>query len=289
MTLLQSALISILAIMITCPPTSARAWASELETGLRWEENPSVSHVEPLLQFAQVYGKDPQTMKPRPTQVQPVPRVQNPQPQLPSDQVPLSNEFLTLQGVQRLEEKLANLDAILKALNAKLDTLNAKVDGVIQQQQQAVGQLNIHHARSTKLPANLRWESVMDNTAVLDRETGLVWERGASSSGEFWYQARSTCEVTNKGGRGGWRLPSLHELTSLLDKTVQTPDRKLPVGHPFGILPIAYWSSTISLDDPSRAWTVDFSTGVSENNQQRGSLGRAGVWCVHAPLNASVY
>lgn len=286
MTLLQSAVISILAIMITCPPTSARAWASEPETGLRWEENPSVSHVEPLLQFAQVgYAQATQV---NPTQVQPVPRLQTPQ-QLPTPQASLSTEFQTLQGVQRLEEKLANLDAILKALNAKLDTLNAKVDGVIQQQQQAVSQLNIHHARSTKLPANLRWESVMDNTAVLDRETGLVWERGASSSGEFWYQARSTCEVTNKGGRGGWRLPSLHELTSLLDKTAQPPDRKLPVGHPFGILPIAYWSSTISLDDPSRAWTVDFSTGLSENNQQRGSLGRAGVWCVHAPLNASAY
>jgi hypothetical protein len=290
MNLRQSALIGILAIMIDAPLTSAKAWALEPETGLHWEGNSSVFHGEPLLQFAQVgYGKEPQTMQVSPTQVQPVPRLQPTQPQLPSGQVSVSNEFLILQGVQRLEEKLINLDAILKALNAKLDAINAKTDGVIQKQQQAASQLDTHHSRSATLPANLRWAPVLDNTAVLDRETGLVWSLTVSSLGETWYSARSTCQINNTGGRKGWRLPSLHELTSLIDTTVQGPGSKLPVGSPFNRRPIDYWSGTISLDDPTRAWTVNFGTGVSKDTMQRGDLGIAGTWCVHGPDNAAVY
>jgi hypothetical protein len=56
------------------------------------------------------------------------------------------------------------------------------------------------------------------NEAVLDRETGLVWERAPNvSPTRYWSDSRQICVNKNVGGRRGWRLPSIHELASLLD------------------------------------------------------------------------
>ena len=80
-----------------------------------------------------------------------------------------------------------------------------------------------------------------DDEAVLDRETQLVWERAPQDPspgfrGTF-AQAVADCYARIAGGRMGWRLPTVEELTSLL---VETPTRNpqviraaLPHGHPF--------------------------------------------------------
>jgi len=72
-----------------------------------------------------------------------------------------------------------------------------------------------------------------NNQAVLDRETGLVWEQSPETTADVWLGARGACAVKNVGGRIGWRLPSLPELSSLVDPSVVPPGPTLPVGHPF--------------------------------------------------------
>jgi putative salt-induced outer membrane protein YdiY len=50
------------------------------------------------------------------------------------------------------------------------------------------------------------------SNAVLDRETGLVWERSPANTPQTWNSARFQCTDRVVGGRIGWRLPSVHEL-----------------------------------------------------------------------------
>src|SRR5262245_38941655 len=73
-----------------------------------------------------------------------------------------------------------------------------------------------------------------NDEAVLDKETQLVWERTPSTTTYLWQNARFFCAQKAVGGRGGWRLPSFYELSSLVDPSVQdasTP--RLASGHPF--------------------------------------------------------
>src|SRR5436190_560490 len=72
-----------------------------------------------------------------------------------------------------------------------------------------------------------------NSEAVLDRETGLVWEKSPALTLGTWSGARLTCLDNAVGGRKGWRLPSIVELASLLDPSVQPPGPLLPTGHPF--------------------------------------------------------
>ena len=68
--------------------------------------------------------------------------------------------------------------------------------------------------------------------AVLDRETGLVWERKPSTQNMAWSNARLFCAQKAVGGRGGWRLPSFSELASLVDPSVTSNFPRIPKGSP---------------------------------------------------------
>ncbi len=75
--------------------------------------------------------------------------------------------------------------------------------------------------------------SNFNNEGVLDRETGLVWQR--TWSGTFLRDlniAQASCVIRKLGGRAGWRLPTAPEFASLLEPTA-TSFPPLPAGHPF--------------------------------------------------------
>lgn len=113
------------------------------------------------------------------------------------------------------------------------------------------------------LPAATRFIVLtnMNSEAVLDRETGLVWELSPSGSSVNWKDATFHCIDTAKGGRKGWRLPTLQEIMSLIDPTQSTP--ALPSGHPFRgvIVGAGYWSATTLVSDAILAWSVVFNAG----------------------------
>jgi hypothetical protein len=127
------------------------------------------------------------------------------------------------------------------------------------------------------------------SAAVLDRETGLVWERDPTAIGssgqddagiDSWAIAANKCIRKAVGGRKGWRLASVHELSSLVDVSVSPNEVRLPVGHPFqSIGTDFYWTATTYAVDPTRAWVVRFLGGgvVTEDKPATHPF-----WCVRS-------
>jgi hypothetical protein len=127
-----------------------------------------------------------------------------------------------------------------------------------------------------------RFECVMGGAAVLDHETGLVWQRTPSLQADvFGLQ----CEITEIGGRYGWHVPTHVQLRSLLD----TSTDHLPDGHPFigavdpGIQD-TYWTSSLF---GSNAFVVDFDApGTALAQSQGGAFNR--TWCVRGGIEIDV-
>jgi len=119
---------------------------------------------------------------------------------------------------------------------------------------------------SQKLPADKRFVLVLDGEAVLDRETGLVWERSPETIQTSWYDAIYFCYRKEVGGRKGWRPPTVEELASLVDTTQSNP--ALPSGHPFrNVQPGYYWSST-EYSNPDLAYYVYMPGGAASYTQK---------------------
>ena len=112
-----------------------------------------------------------------------------------------------------------------------------------------------------KISGSTRFNPVLDGEAVLDRETGLVWEKSPSTSIRSWNSACTHCYQREVAGRKGWRLPTIEELASLVETSA--PDSpKLPAGNPFiGVQSSYYWSSTTYAVSADYAWPVYFYNG----------------------------
>lgn len=131
---------------------------------------------------------------------------------------------------------------------------------------------------SQTLPADQRFQLVLNDAAVLDKETGLVWEKSPSTTTVTWIVAMYTCYNKKVGNRQGWRLPTVEELESLVDPSTTHPS--LPSGHPFtNVQPVEYWSSTTLSDYPSHAWVVFFGGGNVDYFDKTDFNGNY-VWCV---------
>jgi hypothetical protein len=123
--------------------------------------------------------------------------------------------------------------------------------------------------------------------AVLDKNTGLVWEKSPQMADAKWDVARFTCINKTVGGQKGWRLPSIPELTSLIDPSVTPPGPTLPPGHPFvNVQSANYWSATTIAESPTAAWMVFFNAGAVLNTNRNI---KSQVWCVRGPMNADAY
>ena len=155
----------------------------------------------------------------------------------------------------------------------------------------AVGPYYAEPAWDQKLAADTRFVVLTNwgSQAVLDKETGLVWEKSPDSNTfHTWAAARSVCTARRTGGRKGWRLPSVPELASLVDPSV-APGPTLPPSHPFvNILKTSYWSATSDANPTVSAWSVSFLSSSSQV-----SLGSktttAHAWCVRGGMNADAY
>ena len=145
-----------------------------------------------------------------------------------------------------------------------------------------------------KIPAATRFVVLTDfaNAAVRDNETGLVWEQSPlttlhpwDNSAGFLVSARTQCTSRTTGGRKGWRLPSVHELASLVDPANSSPS--LPTGHPFTNVQSAdYGSATTDAGNPTGAWTVFFGGNGIVGGSNKANAVFVRVWCVRGGMHA---
>ncbi|MBA4373471.1 MAG: hypothetical protein C0402_11500 [Thermodesulfovibrio sp.] len=115
-----------------------------------------------------------------------------------------------------------------------------------------------------KIPGVARWQLVLGGEAVLDKETGLVWQRQADGVERTYSQALDYCTFGGLAGRRGLRLPTIEELSTLIDYSI--PGQGLPSDHLFigNSITSYYWSSTTHSGDPQCtdcAWVVLFANG----------------------------
>jgi hypothetical protein len=142
---------------------------------------------------------------------------------------------------------------------------------------------NIHNPRfAIWHPAN---SGSLSDDLVLDKETGLVWARDANLINQCsWLDANTLCREFMLGNRSGWRLPSVEELSSLVD--MSQANLALPAGHPFinvqsGSGVHAYWTSTNHENPDAAAWFVNFWTGAGPHLAGLANKGTQGhVWPV---------
>jgi len=118
--------------------------------------------------------------------------------------------------------------------------------------------------------------SFMDNgdDTVTDAATGLMWQQATTPEAYTWEQALSYCEGLSHGGYADWRLPSIHELASLVDLNRFRPAIRTDV---FLYTPESnYWSSTPSITGDQGRWVVILNYGeVTSSNASIQGFTRA--------------
>jgi hypothetical protein len=130
---------------------------------------------------------------------------------------------------------------------------------------------NTHHATTDSdyqvrcvrgaTAAGPRFTDRHDGT-VHDDATGLTWQQTVGSE-RSWADAGTYCAGLAVAG-GGWRLPDMKELQTLLDEAKTDPaiDGTLFPGTPAG----GFWTGTPLVDMPPNAWFVSFSDGIAYNS-----------------------
>ena len=106
---------------------------------------------------------------------------------------------------------------------------------------------------------------------VVDRYTGLTWQRSDNASEDTWENAITYCEGLTLDTQTDWRLPDIKELQSIMDDTaVAAPTINATFFTDTNSA--GYWSSTTDTNTPANAWTTDFNTGEMGNAVKTGSL-----------------
>ena len=138
------------------------------------------------------------------------------------------------------------------------------------------------------------WDKQINNTgrfkvlsqfggaAVLDKETGRVWEQSPDTDTRNWVDALTHCYQRVVGRRKGWRLPTIEELASLVEPGNPPGGPDLPLGHPFDDVQSSfYWSATTNPGNTvvtGVAWGVSLGSGNVVNVDK--SSDDEHVWCV---------
>lgn len=144
------------------------------------------------------------------------------------------------------------------------------------------------HVRCVRLPdpaiypTGAHYELFDRGSAVIvDRYTKLGWQRG-QALGLSWNDAQQACGSLRIGGEGGFRLPEIGELLTLVDDVGSpswvTPHRAIDWDAFYDTSGTApFWSAT-RVFGQTKAWVVAFDTGQTSSRDVGGEI--ANVRCV---------
>lgn len=104
--------------------------------------------------------------------------------------------------------------------------------------------------------ANASTLQVNGNGTVTDLATGLIWQRLGDDVTRNWNNALTYCSGLSLGGKGDWRLPTVKELSSIVDDRITSPSID-STAFP-DTIGSYFWSSTDFFNDNTQAWLVLF-------------------------------
>jgi hypothetical protein len=112
---------------------------------------------------------------------------------------------------------------------------------------------------------------------VLDNYTRLIWQRDGAASGLLdWSEAVSYCDGLSLGGFDNWRLPTIRELSTLVDEALVAPsiNESYFSNTAYGARQTDkwYWASHRARDG-SNSWALNFDDGFTGFN-----TGSNGAW-----------
>ena len=132
---------------------------------------------------------------------------------------------------------------------------------------------------------NGRYADLSDGT-VVDTQTGLMWKK--CSEGMTWNGTSGTCgeaaktyswdgalalannvnagSAGEKLGHSDWRLPSVKELASLVERKCFNP--AVNATYLLNTAADTYWSSSPFGNSSTYAWLVDFNAGLVDNGNK---------------------
>ena len=116
---------------------------------------------------------------------------------------------------------------------------------------------------------------------VRDNVTGLIWENKTDDGSIHdkdniytWHDAQavftSSLNNDNFGGHSDWRLPTVKELSSIVDSSIPWPDPTINTIYFPNTQLSHYWSSTNLAYNPNYAWFVYFGSGYVSTYNKSG-------------------
>ena len=117
--------------------------------------------------------------------------------------------------------------------------------------------------------------------AVLDKQTGLVWEQTPDATLRTWTGAARYCVDKAVGGTIGWRLPSMAELKSLFDLSMAAPF--VPASVFPHVQATIYWSAS------NAPIGVSFVHFVDDRTSDGNTSNAFPAWCVRGGVNAKQF
>jgi tRNA A-37 threonylcarbamoyl transferase component Bud32 len=100
---------------------------------------------------------------------------------------------------------------------------------------------------------------VQADGSVRDTATGLTWQRAVAAK-QTWSDAKTFCPTLGTG----WRLPSVTELTTIVDETKENPSIDGDAFPNTPALASYFWTSSPQVGNPLFAWYVTFIHGHAD-------------------------
>lgn len=120
----------------------------------------------------------------------------------------------------------------------------------------------------------LIWETKTDDGTIHDKDNTYTWydNNPMSNGGNSGFPGNGTdtedfinaLNDANFGGYGDWRLPTVQELTYLVDNGVSQPGPTIDVNYFPHAISSFYWSSNTPVENIYRAWGVSFDYGFDD-------------------------
>ena len=115
-----------------------------------------------------------------------------------------------------------------------------------------------------------------ENDIVLDTKTNIEWQDNNDTKNKFltYEEANSYCKNLILSNKNNWRIPTLKELHSIVDRGNFMPSINQSFSNTNSRF---YWTSTLYKDDNKKVWTILFTDG---NDYQKIKDKKAYIRCV---------